>query len=128
MPKLTNVGSISNAPIVKVYDEKGRECTKEAEIEVDFGKLTILPREITLQTGSATAFNKDILYCQEYTVKGLADGDEISLYGLVFATQIGPGVRSNTITYDSLMVKNARGEDVTENYIIKMSYGLLILY
>ena len=129
MPSLTDVGSVANKPIVKVYDENGKDCTNEAKIEFgNIGKIIIKPREMTLTTGSATATNQPSLSCKEYTATGLVAGDYIVFEGLKFATQVGVGVSSNTIEYDSLVIRNANGEDVTKNYSIKITHGVLILY
>ena len=127
LPSLTDVGSISNQPTVKITDENGVDCTADAQITYHCGTLTVTPREITLTTGSKTAAGLGQLSCEEYTVTNLADGDEIILQDLQFARLVAPGICTNTISYKSLKIKNSKGDDVTKNYKIHIVYGTLIL-
>ena len=126
-PSLTEVGSVSSKPIIKIYDENGKDCTSKANIIYDCGTLTVTPRTITLTTGSKTASGFTSLQCKEYEVEGLAAGDYVVFSGLQYVTLNGYGVCSNTIQYSSLIIKNAKGEDVTKNYEISICYGVLVL-
>lgn len=126
-PTLTDVGSIPNKPTVIIRDKNGNDCTDKAEITYNCGTLTVTPREITLTTGSKTATGVDFLEHKEYSVTGLVEGDEVYLFGLEFARLNSPGVCTNTVSYQSLVIENQSGKNVTANYIIKLRFGELIL-
>ena len=116
---------MENKVTIRLLDENGEDCT--GKITYVYGTLTVTPKEITFQTSSKTASGLDFLQCEEYTITGLVAGDKVSIMQMVFATQEGPGVCTNTLEYQSLVIKNASGKDVTGNYVITMKFGLLIL-
>jgi hypothetical protein len=123
--ELTDVGSTENVIKIKLIDLDGKDCT--GKITYEYGELTIVPKEITFTTGSKMASGVSSLSCEEYSVEGLVNGDYVVVSELEFACQEGPGTCSNTIQYTSLVIKNAKGEDVTKNYIIQMNFGVLVL-
>ena len=88
--------------------------------------MTVTPRPITIQTGSATKkYDGAPLICKEYTItKGsVCDGDMLQL---AFTSIVNIGYTENYIV-DLTVYGNEDGRktDVTVNYKITYDYGTL---
>ena len=123
-------------------DEKGEPIAYVA-LSKGYGVLEIKPRPITLTAGSATV-SKSELSGGELTAHWiveinhpdaenyppvpdlLARGDYIDVDVLRFnGSKSVRGKADNEIVLDSIIIRNAVGEDVTKNYVITTVKGLL---
>ncbi|MCQ2409009.1 MAG: hypothetical protein MJ068_00535 [Clostridia bacterium] len=120
------VGEADNVASYKIVDEGGNDVTKYYRITGNCGIIKVTPRDITITADSASGtYNKAdpvALTCTTYTITGdLASGDIITV--TVSGSQLKPGSSPNTI--DSVIIKNAGGEDVTSCYNITTVDGTL---
>ncbi|MCD8308233.1 MAG: hypothetical protein LUD19_00125 [Clostridia bacterium] len=106
-----------------LYDPYGKDVTNELDIELKTGKLQVYYAQISVTTGSAskvydgTALTCDVIYVDSST---LAEGHTVVYSTSGTITTIGQV--SNGV---SLTVYDENGEDVTDWYWIKTSYGTL---
>ena len=94
----------------------------------NFGTIEILRREVTITTASDTwnydEWNgEDILTNGEYSCSGLVEGHQLSLD--VIGEQKTGGTSDNLIDWNSIMVVDEAGNDVTDNYTFSVFYGTL---
>ena len=88
------------------------------------GVLTITPKELIITAGSKTEYGPTPVTCDEWTVSGLAAGDKVEsvkITGIQSVPGSSPNVPSDAV------IKNAKGEDVTKNYVIKYVNGTLTM-
>ncbi|MCH5164815.1 MAG: transglutaminase domain-containing protein [Clostridiales bacterium] len=122
----TAVGVSDNTAVYVRVTQNGGEA-EGIEVKYKLGALTVAPRNLTVQSGSASKeFDGKPLTCDEYDV--------------VSITQVAQGQRllvaiSGTITYvgsvpntiaEVIVMQGA--EDVTRNYNIKLQEGRLVVY
>ncbi len=123
-----NVGTSQNMFYVTVTDSVGADVTSDYIIEPHYGSLTVLPKEITISTASASKiYDGEPLTCDEWTYlpeDGLVPGHtlEVELSGTI--TEIG--FTPNKV--GSAIIRDERGKDVTYNYDITVDTGTLIVY
>lgn len=111
----------------KVVDGRGRDVTENYEITYTNGKIEIVPRKITVVTGSSTvAYENAPAYSSEIRVvgSGLIKGHEVRA---VFTYPDGVFEIGEVVTnsLDSLRIVDERGKDVTHYYNITTNYGTL---
>ncbi|MBO4477863.1 MAG: hypothetical protein J5757_06000, partial [Lachnospiraceae bacterium] len=107
-----------------IRDEDGNDVTNEYTIDYKDGELKLLPRQITLTSGSATKkYDGVALTNPEYKITGagVVDGDTLSTRCTGFI--INPGTVPND--FDTISVKNDVLGDVTEYYDIAVVKGKL---
>ena len=123
----TDVGIRLNTFEVKITDKSGKDVTELYYVKKNYGTLSILPIEITVKAGDATkVFDGTALTCHEFSIESgaLAEGHMLSMPAFIGSqTQIG---RCDNVLSD-ISVLNNRGEDVTQNYIIKYIIGTLTI-
>lgn len=111
-----------------VTDGSGHDVSGNySDISCTAAKLTILPRRITISTGSASkSFDGEALECREFTISSgsLAEGDRISLLPIT-GRQIYVGSGKNTVDLNSVSIVNSNGKDVTSSYSITVKEGTL---
>lgn len=106
----------------------GIDVTSWYKYEYDFGKIEIVRREVRIITGSDTwdydNWNgEDVLTCGDFSCSGLLEGHEISF--TIIGEQKTGGTSENTIDWESIVVVDEEGNDVTENYTFSVIYGTL---
>ena len=120
---------------VTIYDEKDRDVTNGYSIKVTNCKLTVLPREVTIELeGQDVPYRGTEIFLDKYKVSAGSDGDSstkselkekqlaagdklaISFPGFVNVADEFPDV--DKWTEDNLIIYNAAGRVVTGNYSI----------
>lgn len=124
-----NVISVENKPQFVIYDNNGRDITKNYYIKGNYGSLTVSPRQLSVSTNSKQKVYDGLEFGPtdlEYNIAtdSLAAGDYIG--NVVFTNAIGytdvirkgTSVESkdNTIDFE---VFNSQGIIVTSNYEIR---------
>ncbi len=123
----TNVGIGAASFHVRIFSDKGDDVTDWFLISKNPGKLTILPRTLILEAGSATK-EYDGMPLTENSIL-ILEGEEMTSWGDYIAqftiqgSQTNPGKSDNVIT--DVVIRNANGEDVTGNYAIVFIVGTL---
>ena len=126
---ITNVGKIDND-----YDEfiitdiEGNDFTNCYELDVEYGTLTVIARQLTIITGSDSKYYDGTpLTCHEYVISEatpLPDGHTIQID---FAGEITePGEETNSIA--KITVYNDKSQDCTQNFEFNKLYGDLVVY
>ena len=127
---LTDVGfGDSYLTDVRVFNSEDRDVTYNYHIEKIPGILEVLPRQITVYTGSASKSKYDgkPLTCNEYGVYpdklyDLVEGHTITVKVIGSQTAIG---ESENICDESRTYIRSNGRNVTHNYDIRYEYGTL---
>ena len=127
--KLMQVGVATNEVAgILVYDSLGNDVTTMYKMEYTYGTITVTPRSITIETGSASkVYDGTPLQCDTYSVTSgaLAEGDQIG--EIVFTgTQTEHGRSQNGIS--DLVIYDRNGTDVTTCYSIEVVAGTLTVY
>ena len=127
--KLTRVGVATNEVAgILVYDSLGNDVTTMYKMEYTYGTITVTPRSITIETGSASkVYDGTPLQCDTYSVTSgaLAEGDQIGEIVLT-GTQTEHGRSQNGIS--DLVIYDRDGTDVTACYSIEVVAGTLTVY
>ena len=119
--ELTEVGAVSNTFQVIVVDRDGMDVTSEYAVEYDFGFLEVTAKALTIETQSASkSYDGTPLVCKRFKTEGLLPGHTIEAE---FAERTERGRCDNAIV--SLVIHDAMGNDVTQNYSIEFIYGVL---
>ncbi|MBQ7344808.1 MAG: transglutaminase domain-containing protein [Oscillospiraceae bacterium] len=122
-PAPTDAGTHPLVPQCVVHDKTGADVTGRYQIDVEEGTLTVLPRSITVQTGSAAkTYDATPLTASQWSILEGAPIQGHTLVGTVTGTQTAAGQSSNTI---HLKVLDANGEDVSRNYALILKPGTL---
>lgn len=123
----TNVGESPNVPSdAKIVDLEGNDVTSYYSITYVNGTLVVFPRPITVVTGGGEKIydglplTNSLAYVSDNEGMGIVNGqtEEIT------ATGYGIDAGEYQNTYD-IIIKDANGNDVTFNYEITPSYGIL---
>ena len=122
------VGYVSSTFDVQIIDlGTGATVTDEYKIITSFGRLKILPRNITFKAGDAekvydgTALTCDII---EIINGSLAPEHKIDSYKIT-GTQTEIGRSENIIDINSIKIVDSYGNNVTHNYAISTEKGKL---
>lgn len=129
---LTDVGfGDSHLTNVRVFNSEDRDVTYNYQIEKIPGILEVMPRQITVYTGSATKpkYDGKPLTCNEYGVYpdklyNLVEGHTIAVEVIGSQTAIG---ESENICDESRTYIRSNGRNVTHNYDIRYEYGTLFV-
>ncbi|MCR5079373.1 MAG: hypothetical protein K6B65_05635, partial [Bacilli bacterium] len=123
------VGSYVTRCRPRIYDKDGNDVTDNYAglVRVVYKNYTITKRSIEIQTGSATqSASEGVLICEEYELingTSLLEGHQLTVK---FTGCIDkPGVTTNTVDLNSLLIVDNEGNNVTRNYKITWHYGLL---
>jgi hypothetical protein len=119
----TEVGESDNAFVVTILDENGADVTSDYEIVTQFGKLSVLPRPLTVKSGDAVEeYNGSVVKNEEVKLTSgeLMQGHSIEY--VVTGSRVDAGVTENTFV---AIVRDESGRDVTKNYKIEYTYGKL---
>lgn len=119
----TDVGTSENTISVVILNGNGEDVTSNYEIVYDPGKLTVIPKEITITAGSAQkVYDGASLKCTDFTVSpDCVDKSRITLDVSGAQTEVGSSenVASNAV------IKDENGKDITANYDITYLPGTL---
>ncbi len=116
----------------RIYDRRNNDVTENYDIlRYDWGRLTILPREITVTTASARkSYDGTPLIAPSFSVgsgtdgRSLVEGHILTLDD-VTGRQLMPGISANTCNEASLRIIDERGQDVTHCYKVTFRLGTL---
>ena len=128
--KGTNVGEYDGkfTGTVVIKDAAGNDVTKNYNVKTEIGKLTISKAEIAVTfTGESKTvpYNGSEQSITGITAEGLLDGHTYS--GLAYlAKGTDAGEYSGAFT-GTVVIKDANGTDVTENYAVTMTPGKLTI-
>ena len=131
---ITNASSVSNVIAFTIVDENGNEVAEEYYKEVSsYGKLAITARPIEISSKSKTVtYNPDnpITLTGEFsdlsvTSGELVTGDYIASADMNATPISKPGYSTNSFT--NVVIKNAAGQNVTNNYKITFVEGKLTI-
>lgn len=124
--ELTNVGEIYNSITeLKIYDEEGKNVTRNYNVSKNHGKLKVLPIEISITTESATKVYDGLpLIAREWRITS----DTIPLDGhtldvIVIGEITDAGTVPNSI--GEVIIVDENGENVTSCYDISKFIGTL---
>ena len=122
-PAPATAGSHLLEPQCVVQNAAGEDVTACYRINVNKGALTVTPRPITVQTGSASKeYDATPLTASQWSI---TDGEPIqghTLVGTVTGSQTAAGQSLNRI---ELKVFDADGADVSNNYALEVEAGTL---
>ncbi len=125
----TTVGESENEFLCDIIDAEGVSVMHNYDLELIFGVLAVVPRQMIFTTESAAEiYTGDELVCNEYTL----ENPEIMLEGHTYEVNFADtaritnvGVVSNSIAY--VTVLDADGEDVSTNYSFISIEGELVI-
>lgn len=122
----TDAGISENVPKLRVVRKNGSDVTKNYEIEIIAGKLTVEKRPLYVKTGSAKKiYDGTPLYCEEYSVEapqadsGLINGHSIAVAERCYAQNAGK--TENLLRFSV----NDGTSDVSSNYCVFYDAGIL---
>ena len=128
---LTAITNVADSPAFNqiscftIADGDGLDVTENYRIKYEMGKLVILPREITVRTGSASKFYDGTeLTCDAWKIVSLTtllEGHSMQIAVSGTQTEVG---ESENITAEEIIL-DADGNEVTKNYDITYQYGIL---
>lgn len=124
----TNAGTAQNEITqIVIVDEKGENVTENYEINYSIGTLIVLPRQLTIQSGSATKeYDGKPLTCNEWKFTSFYKPVSGHITAVTISGTITePGQRDNTIA--QVIISDKAGKDLTANYEITLDEGLLIV-
>ena len=109
----------------RISDESDLDVTPNYDIQFEYGTLVILPREITIRTGSASKdYDGTPLTCEEWKIVSLTkltEGHSIEV--AVSGIQLEVGKSENLIA--EVIIRNSDKQEITDNYKIEFQYGIL---
>lgn len=120
---ITDVGEIDNTPTLTIIGRNGEDASKYYEINQVIGKLTVLPRELTIRTHNVALTydgNEHHVWDEAYDViseVGLAYGH--SLVATESTTVCDAGTYPNAVKVDIV----SGNKKVTSNYNINYEFG-----
>mgnify|MGYP003291048840 CR=1 FL=1 len=116
------VGEYENTFEARIYDEYQKDITQNYDISYDFGKLTISPQKLVLESGSLkTAYNKEEHNNDSIIILDgkLVDKDKIVVDKMI--SFIDAGEYENT--YSAKIVDSKTNEDFTDCYDLECNFG-----
>lgn len=132
-------GAVDNVVSYRVFDEDGNDTTRNYTITYSpYGKISRTQRTVTLETKSAsTPYDGAPMRCPEWeNVQRLLDGDEFKHEIVLDETRAadfasityGYDENGNKLTQENVLyfiVKDKDGNDITYNYNIQPTFGVL---
>ena len=124
----TDVGICQNALDVKVYDKNGRDVTKEYDLVLKPGTLNVKHRAIgVIAESDVKMYDGQPLVAEDYTLDSslaLVHGHRLEV--VVLGNIINVGTAKSSVV--SVVIFDADGNDVTDNYNVKKIDGELKIY
>ena len=119
-------GMIENTADYCIVDGEGNDVTSNYEISIEWGKIVVSQRPITLQTLTYNDYYDDQTHAaEEYLILGeygLAENQRIEVSGWQSIHEVGS--LENSIAYAIIDEEN---NDVTEQYSITPDFGELVV-
>ena len=121
---LTDVGQIPNEMKVEILDSNDKDVSREYNLTVSFGNLTVEKRKITIKTTSdykeydGTPLSKDEYHITSGSIV-LGEEESVVCYGTI--TDIGTTDNECEVS----IFNREKGTDVTSNYDINIELGTL---
>ena len=132
---ITDVGTKTNYIVegsVRIANAIGNDVTRNYEIALSVGALTVKPREILVETGSESKkydglplTNADFWISIDSPYP-LVSGHSIYVYNIGEITEVGK--TENICLVDQTRILDASGRDVTANYLVNYKHGILEVY
>ncbi len=122
--QISAVGQTSNEMTIEIVDANGEDVSKEYNLTVNFGFLTINKRSITIVTASASKpYDGTPLSKDEYQItKGsIVLGEEETIICTSQITEIGEIENECNVS----IINSKTQADVTNNYDVEIEYGTL---
>lgn len=122
--QIKTVGQVPNEMTLEIVDANGEDVSKEYNLTVNFGFLTINKRNITIETASASKpYDGTPLSKDEYQITegSIVLGEEETIVCTSQITEIGQIENECNV---SIINSNTQA-DVTSNYEINIEYGTL---
>ena len=122
-PEITEVGVTPNAAAVRVVDEGGNDVTGQYILTVEDGELEILPRPLTITTGSASKlYDGTPLSHEEWRLSmgDVLEGHTMTVRCVAQITDVG--TKGNTA---DVTIRDSRGVNMTAQYAITVREGEL---
>ena len=118
----TDAGTSKNTAIVKIYDENGKNVTKEGyDIAFEYGTLEVTKRNAYVTTSSSSkVYDGTPLISRGYRCSGFLDGHMPLLNFTGSQTEVGSSDNTATLT---MVRENAK--NVTNNYNVSLTFGTL---
>ena len=119
----TEVGESQNTYAVAIYDENGADVTVDYEITTHYGTLKVLPKPLSVKSGDATEeYNGEAVKNSDASISAgeLMEGHTIEYIMTGSRTDAGKG--DNTFV---VVIRDKSGIDVTKNYAVNYTYGVL---
>ncbi len=123
---ITDVGTVKNVPVVQIINKHGEDVTHFYNLnEQNIGNLIVTKRPLHIITGTASyTFDGEAKKCLDYAMgNGTSILPEHEIIVDAAKTQTFIGSVNNTMSF-SVKDKNT-GEDVTDNYAITVTEGML---
>ena len=119
----TSAGESPNTVEIKILDAAGADVTSDYNIRYDLGTLEVTPRRLEIRSSDASKiYNGTPLRSPDYTVEGkLVNGHKA--IAIVTGSRTDIGISPNTIA--SAVILDRYGKDVTKNYALVMTSGIL---
>lgn len=122
--QISTVGQTPNEMTIEIVDANGEDVSKEYNLTVNFGFLTINKRSITIVTASASKpYDGTPLSKDEYQItKGsIVLGEEETIICTSQITEIGKIENECNVS----IINSKTQADVTSNYDVEIEYGTL---
>lgn len=122
--QIKTVGQVPNEMTLEIVDANGEDVSKEYNLTVNFGFLTINKRSITIETASASKpYDGTPLSKDEYQITqgSIVLGEEETIICTSQITEIGKIENECNIS----VVNTKTQADVTSNYEFEIKYGTL---
>ena len=127
-----NTDAVENMPTsinkdnLKVEDAAGNDVTKQFNIKVKPGQLTVNRREAVFTGASdSRVYTGDVIELTDMSVNGLLSGHKSNIKYSVKGTVPGEYTGSFTPADNEIKIKTADDKDVSKNYIVKLVAGKL---
>ena len=131
----TDVGTKTNYIVdgsVRISDSSGKDVTRNYDLLLSVGGLTVTPREILVETGSASKkYDGMPLTNGDFGVSAnspnqLVNGHTLYVENMGERTEIG--ITDNFCDIYKTKLQDVNGRDVTSNYLVSYLYGILEVY
>lgn len=123
---ITDVGTVENVGSFSIT-ANGLDVTEMYDVSVVSGYLTVNPRPITVQTGSAqSTYDGDSLFNTYFAVvggEGILSNQQIQNVGYTAVTEAG--THENVMDFEIIESVLGGERDVTQNYAFTFEYGTL---
>lgn len=126
--RATNASAVQYMMGLKAGDfTNNNEKFTNVEFVVIDGSLTINKKALTIEANDNTVDYDGKPHGEDgYVATGLAEGDTVE--SVTFnGSQTNPGTYENLLVPSEAVIKNAKGDDVKDNYIITYTPGTLVI-